>query len=78
MSYNCDVKSGLTFSKFYRRHYVLASNFKVGLKSLLQHGLSEPEVYGALVYKFRKEIILVGLSFLIKKLSCVTNVLDII
>ena len=42
------------FSKFYRRHSDLVSIFCVGLKSLLQQGLSEPEFYGDLVYKFRK------------------------
>ena len=42
------------FSKFYRRHYELISKFKVGLKSLLHHGLSEQEFYGDLVYKFKK------------------------
>ena len=39
------------FFKFYRRHYEPASEFKVGLKPLLQQGLSEPEFYGDLVYK---------------------------
>ena len=42
------------FSTFYRRHSDLVSKFSVGLKSLLQQGLSEPEFYGDLVYKFRK------------------------
>ena len=42
------------FSKFYRRHYGLISKFNVGLKSLLHQGLSEPEFYGDLVYKFKK------------------------
>ena len=28
--------------------------FNVGLKSLLHQGLSEPEFYGDLVYKFKK------------------------
>ena len=44
------------FSKFCRRHYmyVLISKFNVGLKSLLHQGLSEPEFYGDLVYKFKK------------------------
>ena len=42
------------FSKFYRRHSDLVSKFNVGLKSLLQQGVSEPEFYGDLVYKFRK------------------------
>ena len=41
------------FSKFYRRHYELVSKFNVGLKSLLHLGLSEPEFYGDLVYKFK-------------------------
>ena len=42
------------FSKFYRRHSDLVSKLNVGLESLLQQGLSEPEFYGDLVYKFRK------------------------
>ena len=42
-----------TFSKFYRRHYELVSKFNVGLKILLHQGLSEPEFYGDLVYKFK-------------------------
>ena len=41
------------FSKFYRRRYGLISKFNVGLKSLLHQGLSEPEFYGDLVYKFK-------------------------
>ena len=44
-----------TFSKFYRRHYELVSKFNVGLKPLLHQGLSEPEFYGDLVYKFEKK-----------------------
>ena len=43
-----------TFSKFYRRHYELVSKFNVGLKTLLHQGLSEPEFYADLVYKFQK------------------------
>ena len=42
------------FSKFYRRHYELISKLNVELKSLLLQGLSEPEYYGDLVYKFKK------------------------
>ena len=42
------------FSKFYRRHYELILEFNIGLKSLLHQGLSEPECYGDLVYKFKK------------------------
>ena len=43
-----------SFSKFYRRQCESVSKFKVGLKSLLQEGLSEPEFYGDLVYKLKK------------------------
>ena len=43
-----------TFSKFFRQHYELVSKFNVGLKTLLHQGLSEPEFYGDLVYKFKK------------------------
>ena len=42
------------FSKFYRRHLDIVSKYNVGLKTLLLQGLSEPEFYGDLVYKFRK------------------------
>ena len=69
-----------TFSKFYRPQYELVSKFNVGLKTLLHQGLSEPQFYGDLVYKFKK--LYIGLIFLIssEKLSYftnVTNVLDI-
>ena len=37
------------FSKFYRRHFDIVSKYNVGLKTLLLHGLSEPEFYGDLV-----------------------------
>ena len=40
--------------KFYRRHHEKVSKFNVGLKSFLQQGLSEPEFYGSIVYKFKK------------------------
>ena len=42
------------FSKFYRRHFDLISKCNVGLKTVLLQGLYEPEFYGDLVYKFRK------------------------
>ena len=44
-----------TFSKFYRRHYELASKFNFRLKPLLHQGLSVPEFYGDLVYKLKKK-----------------------
>ena len=37
-----------TFSKLYRRYYDLLHKFKIGLKSLLCQGFSEPEFYGDL------------------------------
>ena len=42
------------FSKFYRRHHEFISKFNVGLKSNLHKGLSEPEFYDDLLYKFKK------------------------
>ena len=42
------------FSKFYRRHNALLEKYSVSLKTLLQQGMSEPEFYGDLVYRFRK------------------------
>ena len=67
-----------TFSKFYLQHYELVSKFNVGLKTLLHLGLSVPEFYGDLVYKFKKKM-WVGLIFLIssEKLLYITNILDI-
>ena len=44
------------FSKFHRRHFDIVSKYNVGLKKLLLQGLSEPEFYVDLVYKFRKII----------------------
>ena len=51
-----------TFSKFYRRHYGLVSGFNVGLKTLLHQGLSAPEFYGDLVYKFKNIVGRAGFS----------------
>ena len=42
------------FSKFYRRHSALIEKYSVSLKTLLHQGISEPEFYGDLVYRFRK------------------------
>ena len=36
------------------RDFKIDFKFKIGLKSLLHQGLSEPEFYGDLVYKFKK------------------------
>ena len=57
-----------TFSKFYRRHYELVSKFNVGLKTLLHQGLSEPEFYGDLVYKFKQIVGRADFSDLFRKI----------
>ena len=44
------------FSKFYQRHFDIVSKYNVGLKTLLLQGLSEPEFYMDLEYKFKKII----------------------
>ena len=62
------------FSKFYRRHYELISKFNVGLKTLLREGLSEPEFYGDLVYKFKKLIVRNDFLFNSEKSLRVTDV----
>ena len=42
------------FSKFYLRHSELIVKYHIGLKTLLQQGISEPIFYGNLVYKFKR------------------------
>ena len=44
------------FSIFYRRHNALVEKYSVSLKTLLQQGISAPDFYGDLVYRFRKII----------------------
>ena len=58
------------FSKFYRRHYelILSFKFNAGLKTPLREGLSEPEFYGDLVYKFKKLIGRNDFSFQFRKI----------
>ena len=72
-----------TFSKFYRQYYDLISKFQVGLKSLLGQGLSEPELYGDLVYELKKivgsnnfsaQIIKIISNY--RKIGCKINVLQ--
>ena len=41
------------FSKFYYRHSELIDKPNVYLKTLMQQGISEPVMYGDLVYKFK-------------------------
>ena len=42
------------FSKFYHRHSDLIVKYNIGLKTVLQQGISEPIFYGDLVYKFKR------------------------
>ena len=55
----CDTKSTKATVVFEFRsfpHFDIVSKYNVGWKTLLLQGLSEPEFYGDLVYKFRKII----------------------
>ena len=54
------------FSKFYHRHSELIVKYNIGLKTLLQQGISEPMFYGDLVYKFKE--LLENLILVIKKI----------
>ena len=42
------------FSKFYHRNSELIFRYDIGLRTLLQQGISEPIFYGDLVYKFKR------------------------
>ena len=42
------------FYKFYHRHSELIVKYNIGLKTILQQGISEPIFYGDLVYKFKR------------------------
>ena len=42
------------FSKFYHRDSELIVKYNIGLKTLLQQGISEPIFYGDLVHKFKR------------------------
>ena len=44
------------FSKFYHRHSELIVKYNIGLKTLLQQGISELIFYGDLVYKFKRYV----------------------
>ena len=46
----------------------MISKYYVGLKTLLGEGLSEPEFYGDLVYKFKKLIGRTDFSFQFRKI----------
>ena len=44
------------FSKFYHRHSELIIKYNIGLKTLLQQGISESIFYGELVYKLKQNV----------------------
>ena len=48
------IKFRGAFSGFYYRHSELVVKYNIGLKTLLQQGISEPIFYGDLVYKFKR------------------------
>ena len=56
------------FSKFYHRHSELIVKYKIGLKTLLHHGISELIFYGDLVYKFNRIVEKSNLSDQFKKI----------
>ena len=56
------------FSKFYYRHSELNVKYNIGLKTLLQQGISEPIFYGDLVYKFKRIVGKPNLSDQFKKI----------
>ena len=67
LSRNNTILNFINFEK-YRRHYELISKYNVGLKTLLSEGLSEPEFYGDLVYKFEKIKGINDFSFQLRKI----------
>ena len=56
------------FSKFYNRHSEFIIKYNIGLKTLLQQGISEPIFYGDLVYKFKRIVGKPNLSDQLKKI----------
>ena len=56
------------------KHYELISKYNVGLKTRLREGLSEPELYGDLVYKLKKLIGSNDFSFQFRKSLHLTDV----
>ena len=68
------LQQGYRYHKL-RKHFFLIYHghelifkFNVGLKTLLREGLSEPEFYGDLVYKFKKLIGRNDFSFQFRKI----------
>ena len=57
------------FSKFYHRHSELIVKYNIGLKTILQQGISESFFYGDLIYKFKRIVEKPNLSDQFKRLS---------
>ena len=55
------------FFKFHHRHSELIVKYNIGLKTLLQQGISEPKFYCDLVYKFKRIVGKSNLSDQFKK-----------
>ena len=64
------LRQDIDIINFVRRsqNFDIVSKYNVGLKTLLLQGLSEPEFYGDLVYKFRKIIGKNDFSYHFKKI----------
>ena len=60
-------KIRIAFSKFYQRHSELIVKDTIGLKTLLQQGISEPIFYGDLIYEFKRIVGKPNLSDRFKK-----------
>ena len=58
----------LNFVRRFRNFIALVEKYNVSLKTLLQHGISETDVYGDLVYRFRKIVGKSNFSELFRKL----------
>ena len=56
------------FSKFYYRHLEIIVKYNIGLKTLLQQGISEPIFYGDLIYKFKRIVVKSNFSDQFKKI----------
>ena len=64
------------FSKFYYSHSELIVKYNIGLKTLLQQGISETVLYSDLVYKF-KRIVDDQFKQIVKSLKTVGHTMDI-
>ena len=66
------------FTKFYHRHSEFIVKYNIGLKTLLQQSISEPYIYGDLVYKFKRIVGKPSFSDQLKKIIKRYKKMDII